>query len=94
MWRPNNITLCEVSVNKRNDNDGTKPTPEVSVIRCLYCGQPKPDEGSLHLEDCPLHDPPSCLACEQIKNGSILERLDGILSHVYVRLFKPAPPEK
>lgn len=38
--------------------------------KCLHCGQPEPDgEGTLHNEDCPLHDEATCLACKEFEHG-------------------------
>jgi len=36
---------------------------------CADCGIPQPDEGSLHLEQCPGHNPDYCVVCADEPQG-------------------------
>lgn len=36
---------------------------------CADCGCPQPDVGSLHMEECPGHNPDYCVVCEEESPG-------------------------
>jgi len=44
---------------------GNLTTKEGERMRtiCADCGIPQPDNGSLHLEGCPAHNPRFCVVC-------------------------------
>lgn len=41
----------------------------IAFVRCEYCRQPQPLAVTLqlHLEECPHHDPATCLVCDREK---------------------------
>ena len=45
--------------------------PQKSKARdiCADCGMPQPDEGSLHMEECPGHNPDYCVVCKEEDDG-------------------------
>lgn len=37
---------------------------------CADCGMPQPDDGSLHMEECPGHDSRFCVVCQEVYEDS------------------------
>lgn len=40
---------------------------------CADCGVPQPDEGSLHLENCPAHNKRFCIVCRKVQRKEVKE---------------------
>lgn len=53
---------------QQKGKEDMKEALRVAFRRCLFCGLPQPAFtvlGSLHYDDCPLHDPRTCFTCVQ-----------------------------